>query len=259
MTEEQSVRAPSAQLSDERRRYFRIPTVVPVDFQLLSAQQVPLDPEVRTGITRDLSEHGMCLRVARLPHELRQSLQAPDMGDLRIALDIPIPKRTLRVFGRVAWSNVALPSSETTIGVEFVDVAKADGALIAHFAKQAARRPKIIRTVVAGLALAVVGVALAFGWQVMMHRRAMAIASQQVAQATKQYDDVAGYMEKLTEDLSALSQKVRMLTDAEKPETGGTRGSGRSSAADEVRSNIAEIQATIAKLKAHQTSCFCWP
>ena len=38
------------------RHYIRIPTIVPVGFQLLAADHTPLGPDIRTGFTRDLSE-----------------------------------------------------------------------------------------------------------------------------------------------------------------------------------------------------------
>jgi hypothetical protein len=257
VSEEQGERAPSAESADKRRRYIRVPSVVPVDFQFVSAQQGPLDAEVRTGITRDLSEHGLCLRIAQLPKALLDSVQAGEKQDVGIVLDIPIPRRTLRVSGRIVWTDTTVEPGQVVLGVEFRDIAGTDGLLIASFAKQAARRPKVIRATIGGLALAVVVVGLAFGWNVMMHRRAMTVAAQQIAQATKQYGDVATDLEKQTQDLLALSQRVRTFAEGEKAEDDSGDADGApalprsSSAVEELRISISELQATIAKLKGN--------
>ena len=47
-----------------RRRFVRIPSVVPVDYQFLTDAGAPVHPDVRTAFTRDLSE-AVCACASR--------------------------------------------------------------------------------------------------------------------------------------------------------------------------------------------------
>ena len=55
-----------------------MPLVLPVFYQLLSAEGHSLDAEIRTGLTQDLSQKGLCLRVRHVPAHLA----LPEPADL---------------------------------------------------------------------------------------------------------------------------------------------------------------------------------
>jgi hypothetical protein len=139
-------------LPTDTRRYFRIPSIVPIGFQLLSASGAPLDPEIRTGFTRDLSKGGLCLEVLSLPPALVARI-TDESASVNALLDIDLPHRVLRVSGRVAWHRQGAQGGkqQLLLGIQFRDVSTVDANAIEAFSRRAALRPKIVKGVLATL------------------------------------------------------------------------------------------------------------
>lgn len=140
----------------DRRRYVRVPSIVPVDYQLLDAGGAPLDSQVRTGFTRDFSPGGMRVVLSGLPPAVDGEVRA-DPPRLRITVDVDLPGRRLRVSGRIAWSRAAdvdAGSHRRLVGVELPAVSGEDTAALMSYARRASRRPKLVSIAVASLLVA---------------------------------------------------------------------------------------------------------
>ena len=194
------------------RRHIRIPSILPVDFQLQSPQGERFDPEIRTAFTRDLSEGGLRLEITTLPEPVAARLRAAE--PLAIEVDIALPRRTLRVPGRVAWRAPAAGTRAGWIlGVQFTQVSPADASAIADYARQAARRPFIVKTVLAAMAVLLVVGGLVYWWNtgILTHRiettrQALVKSEQEVAQVSDSLGD-------RQLEIGWLATQVRELAD----------------------------------------------
>lgn len=194
------------------RRHIRIPSILPVDFQLRGGGGERFDPEIRTAFTRDLSEGGLRLEITTLPEVVAARLRGKE--PLTIEVDIALPGRTLRIPGRVAWRG---PGADTragwVVGVQFTDVSAADAAAITEYARQAARRPVIVKTVLAAMAVLLVVGGLVYWWNtgILTHRiettrQALVKSEQEVAQVSDSLGD-------RQLEIGWLATQVRELAD----------------------------------------------
>ncbi len=232
--------------TSETRRHHRLPSVVPVDFQLLSGDREPLDPEIRTAFTRDLSGGGLCLEVRRLPEPLMTRLAQPDKP-LSIEVDISLPERTLRIRGRIAWkSRESVGDRENhLIGVEFLNVPKADQEALSSFAKRAARRPKIIRAAIATLAILFVGSAALYVTQTRQYEAKLVDTYGALATSRQKNVKANDHIGDLQMELRWLAVRTRELIDVLEEEQGI-----RSSKTQEQRPVIDDLSENIEKLHA---------
>jgi hypothetical protein len=198
----------------ELRRYYRIPSIVPVDFQLQGATNEPLDPEIRTAFTRDLSEAGLCLEVHSLPAALVTRLQDVTT-EMRIEVDINLSGRTLRIPGRVAWRRPMTEGKRQgyQLGVQFRDVSAADAAAIAAYARRAARRPRIVRGVLAVLAALLLASAALYLWQGTFYREQLADSHRALAETERQYVNATDRLGDKQMELRWLAVRVREMAD----------------------------------------------
>lgn len=220
--------------STDRRRYYRIPSVVPVDFQIVSKSRGAPDPEIRRAVTTDLSGHGLCLKIASLPPTLTLHLQAQALDDLVIHMDLVLPKRSLRIPGRLAWAREAVPPpSGYVIGVEFIDIEPDDASAIVGFAKRAARRPKIYKVIVAVLLLVIIAGAALYGRSQATHQEALESASRELEATNRAYQELADELETQNQQFEDLSTRVKAFVElmaqdpaadpgTEAPDMGGT-------------------------------------
>ncbi len=215
-----------AETSKERRRLDRIPFAIPVDFQLVSRSDGVVDREIRTGTTRDINGNGLCLAIRTVPPAVAQRLETHQVSDLDITMDIAVPKRPLRVSGRVAWSEQATSDDGTAkgflVGVEFVDLDDDDAAAISRFAKKASRRPKMIGMTIAVLCLALVAGGLFFAWTARQQHQVVGTLREQLSQTRAEHEEVASNLEIQTAELLQLSKAVRTFVETAeaKPEAG---------------------------------------
>ncbi len=185
---------------------------MPVDFQLLSPAGAPLDPEIRTAFTRDLCMGGLCLEVHSLPPGLATRV-AEQPTTLGINVDIELPGRALRLSGRVAWRREITVGRKQVLllGVEFKELAEEDGAEIDAFALRAARRPRIVRAVVAGLsALLLLGGGY-YLWRVDAYERVLAATHETLAKAEGRAESTNDRLGDMQVELRWLAVRAREL------------------------------------------------
>lgn len=237
----------------ERRRFYRIPAIVAVDVQFVSRASGPIDPEVRTATCRDLSESGLRLELRGLPARAAELLQSQQLADLGVLLDINLPKRTLRVSGRVVWSKRVEKPERHLMGIEFVDVAEADGAAIASFARSAVRRPRILRAALAAGIVVLAGFGLLYGWGASKHREAVGELERQLSEANQRYAGVAASLEQQTQELQQVARTVREFAASaanESAETEDVEGDDEAEPIEQLKASVGSLQQTIATVRA---------
>jgi hypothetical protein len=232
----------SEQKSSQQRRYVRIPSIIPVRYQLL-AGQAAIDSEVRVGFTRDLSSGGMCLRAYALPPALVAQLTADEVNGVR--LDVDLHKRTVRLEGRIAWSQ---PSAERRreshlIGVEFQSIGRDDAAALERFARRMARRPAVVRAAVAvTLALLLAAVATLFGLNNSYLKETL-LAEKTAADVSSRYRHAADEIGDANVELRWLNTEVsEMLQQLD--------GSRPRLPADKTATPLEELSSNVQRLKA---------
>ncbi|MEK7706111.1 MAG: PilZ domain-containing protein, partial [Myxococcota bacterium] len=197
-----------------RRRFVRIPSVVPVDYQFLTDAGAPVHPDVRTAFTRDLSEAGLCLRVSTLPESAERALAVTHTPP-RISVDLDLARHRLRVAGRVIWVTPATPGTrEHLVGIAFQDLAANDAEAVRAFAVRAARRPRMSRTAMALLGLIALVASAAAYWNHAQRNAENARAGEAVTLATHQYEETALDLQELSGNIRALSTEVDALVAA---------------------------------------------
>lgn len=205
-----------------RRRYLRIPSVVPIDYQFLKADNVPVHPDIRTAFTRDLTAAGLCLQVSTLPESAEEALAAVNAPP-RIVIDLALPTRRLRIAGRVAWVKPAAPGTkEHLVGVEFLGINDSDAQEILRFAQRATRRPAIWRSLLTGLAVAtLLAVGIAY-WNHRERTEQLGRAGAALKQVSTEYNETSADLHALSSSIRSLSAEVDALAAALAAETGDT-------------------------------------
>jgi len=236
---------------EDRRRFVRIPSVIPIHYQLVPwGQGDAPDPEIRVGFTQDLSKTGLCLEVSGLPAELDKAFEERRLGGWAIHLDVVMPDRALRIDGRLAWVEpMTHPDlKKYLLGIEFLDLEPRDAKAIARFAKRTARKPKIMKAAVIALALATIGGGVAYGYREKTHQEQIDVLGEDLFSTSKQYEDVAADLEANTHELRTLAKDIRELVEATQGDEGDDDDE-ELNPVDEVRNSLGQLRATIETLK----------
>lgn len=206
----------------ERRKYVRIPTVVPVVFQFVSKASGPLEAEIRTGFTQDLSASGLCLQTGVLPEAVANYLEKGELDDLGLNLDLAMPDRSLRIGGRIAWRQAIPPAASRrfAVGVEFLKLDPKDAAAVAKYAKRSARKPKLFGAAIVGLLILTTAAIGLFLWGTIQRQDSeLALRTKLSAQNSRQ-QALAQSLEQQTTELESVSKLLREIVTTQE-ELGG--------------------------------------
>jgi hypothetical protein len=196
----------------ENRRHIRIPSILPVDYQLQDPTGAKLGPEVRTAFTNDLSAGGMRLRLTTVPAAVTTQLASGQPLD--VVVDLPLPRRRLRVSGKVVWRGGSTDGvSSWLLGVQFKDVAPADAEAIVAYARKAARKPLILRTTLVALAALLLVGGFVYSWQTGLLRRRVETTQHALVQSEREAFLVSGKLRSSEVDLTTLAEEVRAIAN----------------------------------------------
>ncbi|MFQ5680976.1 MAG: PilZ domain-containing protein [Candidatus Omnitrophota bacterium] len=146
--------------NQERRRYLRLDTVLPVEFKI-GRRRVSGGEETlvswQQGFTQDLAYAGMGLRANFLTREIARI----PVGELRLSLIVhpPFRKDCIRAKGRVAWiEEIAGQPQGLNLGLEWTDIVPCDRQALLRYARYRRNLPRlgwaIIVVLAAGLLFA---------------------------------------------------------------------------------------------------------
>lgn len=129
----------------ERRRYIRLETVFPVEFQVLSTKTGETVSGLRQGFTKNVSEGGICLEVNELENGFMKDILSSDT-ELLLCLDVPNVKEPFNARSRVRWSKKIKEDfhNKYLLGLEYVQIQEEVRKEIIGYAKKMSRRPKLI-------------------------------------------------------------------------------------------------------------------
>jgi len=86
----------------ERRRYIRLSTVFPVEFEVISLDDKEIFCEFHQAFTRDVSEGGMCLEINNLKDDLAEKLNRKS-AKLRLQINMPFSSKPIEAVAEAAW------------------------------------------------------------------------------------------------------------------------------------------------------------
>jgi len=88
---------------DNRRKYIRISTVVPIEFCIVDEENKRITPWLQ-GFTHDIGRGGLCLLINDLWWGFWDKLKTRD-AKLLLHINIPFKKETIESFAKVAWAS----------------------------------------------------------------------------------------------------------------------------------------------------------
>jgi len=189
----------------DSRKYIRIPSVIPVDIQLVSKTSGPMENVIRTGLTQDLSAEGLCVQVRTLPEPLAKHARE-NSSDLVLYLDLALPGQRVRVQANVVWCRPA--SKGLLFGLQFEDLVDTQRKALIKYARRASMRPKLIRSGVALLLLGAVGMTVVYSYSLDEERTALAETQTELGETSQKYDELSAQLDQQTQKLLTLSNEI---------------------------------------------------
>lgn len=129
----------------ERRRYVRLETVFPIEFQVFLKEKDQAISGLMQGFTRNVSEGGMCLEVNELENGFVNEILFPN-NELGLYINIPHKKEPIKARAEVKWHKKIKETfpNKYQFGVEYIHIEDKVRKEIIGYARRLRRRPKII-------------------------------------------------------------------------------------------------------------------
>lgn len=145
----------------ERRRYIRLTTVFPVEFEIVSLDGKETLSEFHQSFTRDVSEGGMCLEINNLKDELAGRLSNKTVK-MRLRINVPFSAKPILADADAAWLKKVKEDhpNKFLIGISYRQIADRDKRRIVNFARFMWFKQKAIVAAVAVLSIAIAVAAL---------------------------------------------------------------------------------------------------
>ena len=114
----------SSYTGEDRRKYARIRSTIPVQFRLQSLDKKQLLSDWLLGSTKDIGRGGICLRVSHFRPEFAALIKNRQVR-LLLDLEMPLIHRSVCVVARVVWMReVPDETNRYHIGLAYEDPAQ---------------------------------------------------------------------------------------------------------------------------------------
>ena len=132
---------------DNRRKYVRLNTVFPIEFQLVDNQKHPISPLLQ-GFTRDVGKGGMCIETKIEKDKKNTFNLIPDQTKLRVVIDIPSSAVATQSYVIVRWCEKVKEYILDTykFGVEYDIIDSDNQRMIERHVTWLHKKPKIVIT-----------------------------------------------------------------------------------------------------------------
>ena len=122
--------------SSEKRRYIRLKSVFPVEFQVLDPSTNEGVTKWKQGFTNNISKGGICLSVNNLEDDIFQHITKQDTA-LSLNINIPLNKKPIKAVAKIAWLTKVkdAPLNQYLIGLTYTDIEKNNLIRIIRYAK----------------------------------------------------------------------------------------------------------------------------
>ena len=129
----------------EHRRYIRLSTVFPVEFEIVSLDEKEIYSEFHQAFTRDVSEGGMCLEVNNLKDDLAEKLNKKS-AKLRLQINMPFSAKPIAAVAETAWLKKTVEGhpNKYLIGIYYERISEKERKGIVNYANLLQLRPVIM-------------------------------------------------------------------------------------------------------------------
>lgn len=140
----------------EQRRYIRLSTVFPVEFDIVSLDDKEVYSEFHQAFTRDVGPGGMCLEVNNLKDDLAEKLNLKS-AKLRLQIDMPFSKKPIAAVAEAAWLKKIKEEhpNKYLIGVSYEQISEKERKDIVNYARLLQIRPILAAAAIVLLIVAV--------------------------------------------------------------------------------------------------------
>ena len=142
----------------QRRRYIRLSTVFPVEFEIVSLDEKEIYSEFYQAFTRDVSEGGLCLEVNNLKDDLAEKLNSKS-AKLRLQINMPFSAKPIAAVAEAAWLKKTVEGhpNKYLIGVYYERISEKERRGIVNYANLLQFKP-VLTAAVMVLLIAVIAV-----------------------------------------------------------------------------------------------------
>ncbi len=214
-------------LPAERRKYVRLDSVFPVEFQLLSLDGNILLSEWIQGFTSDVGKGGMCLGVNNLKSELAVLIRT-QQARLSLKIDMPIFGEPVKAQAKIAWikDTPGQPRSYL-IGLSYEVINTSHNAKILRYALAKKFFPAVSLSIIVLFAIALAFNAY-FNYRLAKGNRALVqqlvgilqnsnIAKQKIKQISRDKDELQLKIQSLQQNIQSLDEeKLKKKEEANK-------------------------------------------
>ncbi len=140
----------------ERRRYIRLDTAFPVEFEIVSLDDKEIYCEFHQSFTRDVSEGGICLEVNNLKDDLAERLNKKT-AKLRLQINMPFSPKPIAAVAEAAWIKKIKERhpNKFLVGISYEEISETERRKIVNYARVLQLRPVLTAAAIVILAVAV--------------------------------------------------------------------------------------------------------
>jgi hypothetical protein len=205
----------------ERRKYIRLDSVFPVQFQLLSLDGNTLMSDWIQGFTSDISKGGICLEVNNLKPEL-VTLVRNHQAKLSLEIEMPIVKNPVKAGAKIAWvRDVPQQPSRYLIGLSYENIDASENSRIMRYAliKKFFAPVALILVILFGIGLGInayLNFKLVQGNRVLVKRLVDVVEDSKLARA--KIEEISQGKDVLQLKIQSLEQKLQSLAKEKRTE-----------------------------------------
>lgn len=206
----------------------RIPAAIKLKVSFHDEQGIAMDPDVCTGVSRDVSATGVGFDIPSLSGPLATKLKESSPG-IKVFIDIELPERTIRVRGKTLWLRVLANGNQErcVAGIEYEDLDPKLATTILTHANKLLGKPRFVKPLIAVVASLLLASSFLI-WRVSNNNQAETLAlekeledalltKQQLAdQLDKVRTDLDSINNNTNPDTNSLAEKKKALADLQK-------------------------------------------
>lgn len=209
-------RATAATTGEEKRKYIRLESTFPVEFQKIDESEK--DIPVHQGFTKDISREGMAIEAV-VAHGRRISDFIPDRTRLRLFVNIPEDAQTTVTQVTVRWvrKTEGVNIDRYSIGVSYDDIKEPDLVRIVKYALWFRRRPDFFAITVVAIAMlmaALLVTIMVFRGTTSQLERRLANLDEERTRLAAETEVIQREKEELEKDLEATSRQYTTLWES---------------------------------------------
>ena len=128
----------------EKRKYIRLDTVFPVEFQLVNDKKEPLS-EMYQAFTKNISEGGLCIEI-RSEKDKEPFKLISNETKIKLIVNIPTGVIPTQSYAVVKWQQrISEPILDINMfGVEYTEIEDLNKKMIVHHAKWIQKKPRVL-------------------------------------------------------------------------------------------------------------------